>query len=166
MKSTRRPLVTAALLALFASATLAQAPGTPPAASAPGMQGHTHGHRHDMKEGGRSENRHEQHLADLKNQLQLKPEQEAAWTQFRQAMGPMTGMQHPDREALAKLSTPQRIDQMRAMRQQQIAQMDRKAEATKTFYAALTPEQKKRFDDRMVKPFGRHGGGHRGSHHG
>ena len=37
---------------------------------------------------------------------------------------------------------------MRAMRAQQAAEAERRGEATKTFYAALTPEQQKTFDSR------------------
>ena len=61
---------------------------------------------------------------------------------------------------MEKLTTPERIDRMRALRAQQAAEADRRGEATKTFYAALTPEQQKTFDSRGQHMRGK--GGHRG----
>ena len=49
---------------------------------------------------------------------------------------------------MEKRTTPERIDRMRARRAQHAAEADRRGEATKTFYAALTPEQQKTFDSR------------------
>lgn len=116
-----------------------------------------------------------QHEA-LKAKLQLTPAQESAWTNFTASMQPMAG-QRPDRAArmaqmaeIAKLPTPERIERMRALRAQHMAemstQMDKRAEATKAFYAALTPEQQKVFDaetSRMMMAWGQSGyGGHGG----
>jgi periplasmic protein CpxP/Spy len=61
-----------------------------------------------------------------------------------------------------KLTTPQRIDKMREMRTQRMAAMDKRMDATKTFYAALSPEQQKTFDAEHKMRGGRHGGGHHG----
>jgi Spy/CpxP family protein refolding chaperone len=51
---------------------------------------------------------------------------------------------------MAKLTTPERIDKMKALGAQHMAEMtaamDKRAEATKAFYAVLTPEQQKVFD--------------------
>jgi Spy/CpxP family protein refolding chaperone len=47
------------------------------------------------------------------------------------------------------------------MRTARMAEMDKRADATKTFYAALSPEQKKVFDAETAR--GRHG--HHGMHH-
>jgi hypothetical protein len=56
----------------------------------------------------------------------------------------------PDHAEMDKLSTPERIDKMRALRSQHMtdmqANMDKRDEATKTFYATLSAEQKKVFD--------------------
>mgnify|MGYP000387936472 CR=1 FL=1 len=51
-----------------------------------------------------------------------------------------------DRAAMAKLSTPERIDQMQALHAQRDAEMKKRGDATKTFYAGLNAEQKKTFD--------------------
>ena len=49
-----------------------------------------------------------------------------------------------------KLTTPERIDKMRTLRAQRMtemnAAMDKRGDATKTFYAALNATQKKVFD--------------------
>lgn len=48
---------------------------------------------------------------------------------------------------MAKLPTPERIDKMKALRSQHMSDMttamDKRGEATKALYAALTPEQQK-----------------------
>lgn len=91
--------------------------------------------------------------AELKAKLKIMPVQEDAWTAFTAALQPPTHDARPTAEQRAefdKLSTPERIDKMRALRTQRMADMtaamDKRGEATKTFYAALTPEQQKAFD--------------------
>jgi hypothetical protein len=56
------------------------------------------------------------------------------------------------------MTTPDRIDHMRALRTQRDAEMDRRADATKAFYAQLTAEQKKTFDAETARMFRPHGG--------
>ncbi len=141
----------ASLLAAFAAPAGAQA----------------HPHAHGMQDTERGPQAHERRMTELKNQLQLSPAQEDAWTQFAKAMRPMPPAQRHNPEALMKLPTPERIDQMRAMHQQHIAQMEQRGEATKAFYATLTPEQKKRFDEQTARMMQREGGmgpGHHGQH--
>ena len=105
--------------------------------------------------------------ADMKAKLKITPAQESAWTAFTAAMQPpasmMGGRPGPDQRAeMDKLTTPQRIDKMREMRTQRMATMDKRMDATKTFYAALSPEQQKVFDAEHAMRGGRHGGGHHG----
>ncbi len=106
------------------------------------------------------------HQAALKASLKLTPAQEPAWTTFTAAMQPAAGMgwrQSPEQRAeMDKLTTPQCIDKMRDVRTQRMADMDKRMDATKAFYAALTPEQQKVFDAEHTKRGGRHGGGHHG----
>lgn len=101
------------------------------------------------------------HLADLKQKLQISAAQESAWTSFAAAMQPPANVQRPDPQALSAMTTPERLDQMRAMRDRRNAEMDRRADATKTFYAQLTPDQKKTFDTETARMF-QHGHGPRG----
>ncbi len=159
-----KPLLLAGLLAIGAASALAQTP--PPAADgAPKAQ---RGMRQDMREGGRegaSPERMQQHMArrhaDLKAKLKIEPSQEAAWTTFTEAMKPPADM-HKRRTAirdeLQKLSSPERIDRMRALRTERQAAVDKRGDAVKTFYATLNPEQKKVFDSRpMMQGPGGHG---------
>jgi Spy/CpxP family protein refolding chaperone len=151
MKMFHKQAAAAALLAGLAAGAFAQ---PAPQAPSPGA-GPRHEHRMDpakMKE------RMAQRAAALKQKLALTPAQEGAWTAWTSAMQP--GERKPfNREELAKLTTPERIDRMRALRAERQAQMDKRAEATKQFYAQLTPDQKKVFDSETAH-FGR--GGHHG----
>jgi Spy/CpxP family protein refolding chaperone len=49
-------------------------------------------------------------------------------------------------DEMAKLSTPERIDRMNTLKAQHDAEMAKRQQATKAFYAGLTPEQQKVFD--------------------
>ena len=61
-----------------------------------------------------------------------------------------------------KLTTPERIDKMRALRAERMttmnAEMDKRGAATKAFYAVLSSEQKAVFDAVSMRG-GRHGMG-------
>jgi hypothetical protein len=106
------------------------------------------------------------HLSALKAKLKLAASQESAWSTFAAAMKPNFGNvpARPDRAELEKLTTPERIDKMRALRAQHMAhmntEMDRRDDAVKTFYATLNAEQKKIFDSEHAR-FGEHHPGER-----
>ena len=155
---------TALAAAAFAGAGLVQASGPHP-------DERSHSHAHGAKDSERGATGFERRMTELKSQLQLTPAQEGAWTKFADAMRPATPAQRPDHDAMMKLPTPERIDQMRALHQQHTAQMDQRGEAAKAFYATLSPEQKKRFDEQTARRMTRDGGmgyddhhGHRGHH--
>jgi hypothetical protein len=95
-------------------------------------------------------------MTQLKAQLKLTAAQEPAWAAFTAAMQPGERKARLDHADMEKLTTPERVDRMRAMRAQHAAEADRRGEATKAFYAALTPEQQKTFDAQS----------HHGHHHG
>lgn len=169
MAFARTSLVTAALLAALAGGAMAQTPPPPPAgpAAAPHMpmHGRADGQGHGRMDPAQRQEWANKRLAELKQKLQITPAQEGAWTAFAAAHQPPANATRPDREAMARMTTPERIDQMRAMRTQRNAEMDRRMEATKSFYAALTPEQRKLFDAqtaRHAQRGGHHGGMHRG----
>lgn len=105
-------------------------------------------------------------MAAFKEKLQLSPAQEPAWETFTTAMQPGQRGARLDRSGMEKLTTPERIDRMRAMRIQRAAEADRRGEVVKTFYAALTPAQQKTFDTRAQRmEGGKHGQRHHGKHH-
>lgn len=171
MKSLHRHLLTAGLLAGLGLAAVAQTqtqPATPAGATAPNAMHHEHGamdpaRMEQMR--ARREERMARRLDELKQKLQISRGQEGAWEGWTAALKP-TPHQHQDHAAFAQLTTPERIDRMKALRAQRNAQMDKRLDATKTFYAQLTPEQQKTFDQEGMRFFGRMGGkgGHFGHH--
>ncbi len=159
----RRFAATAVLAALALPVLAQQPPAAPstPTAGAMAQDGrHQAGERHHGHKGGgkhhgnRAEHR-AKHLAALKSDLKLTAAQEPAWTTFTTSMQPGERTARLDRKDMHTLTTPERIDRMRALRAQHAAEADRRGEVTKTFYAALTPEQQKTFDAKA------HRGGHR-----
>ncbi|MDI1271162.1 MAG: Spy/CpxP family protein refolding chaperone [Polaromonas sp.] len=168
-------LVLAGIMATAALAATAQtvAPAAPATAGAPAKAGGHHGDRMGRHDPAQMQARIAKHQADLKAQLKLTPAQEGAWTNFTASMQPPVHGARPDRAAMKaefdKLTTPERIDKMRALRAQRMtemnAAMDKRGEATKTFYAALSPEQQKVFDSQRMGRGGKGQGGHHGQHH-
>ena len=152
-------LATAGVSAMAQSAPAATAPAS--ASKPEGYSGQRMGHHDPAKMQAMVARRQ----AAMKAKLNITPAQEGAWTSFTAAMQPpanMGGRPTPEQRAeFDKLGTPERIDKMRAMRTQRTAamsaQMDKRGEATKTFYAALSLEQQKVFDTEHQKQ-GKHGG--------
>jgi Spy/CpxP family protein refolding chaperone len=138
------------LAGLLAAGASVMAQGTPSAAQSPGPRTEHMG----MRDPAKMQAMMAQHQTDLKAKLKLTPAQEGAWTAYTTAMQPPAGMGTSPTEAqraeMNKLTTPERIDKMRAMRTERMTQMnaamDKRGDATKALYAALTPEQKKVFD--------------------
>ena len=102
--------------------------------------------------------RHAQKLAELKAKLQLHPIQESAWNSWVAAMKPPARGERPN---IAAMTTPERIDFMRARHAERAAAMDQRGEVTKSFYGVLSPTQKQVFDAETLR-MGR--GGHHGGH--
>lgn len=158
----------AALLVLGGTQAMAQsAPPPPPAAEQPApMAGQQHGPRGMHMSPEQRQQRMAQHQAKLKQKLQLTAEQEGAWKTFTDAMQPQPHARL-DRADWSQMSTPERIDRMRALRSQRAAAMDKRDDAVKAFYAALTPTQQKTFDAESVRMHGPkgHGKGMQHQHH-
>ncbi|WP_295502842.1 Spy/CpxP family protein refolding chaperone [Limnohabitans sp. Rim8] len=161
MKSIRTTLIATALMAGLTGLALAQNT-TPPA------DNDRVGRMEKMRE-HRGE-RHMQHLAQLKAKLNLQAAQEPAWNTFIQSMEPPTRIARPERASVEKMTTPERLDMMQAMKAQRDAHIQQRSEATKAFYTTLNAEQKQVFDKetvRRMKGFGMHGTKHEGGrgHH-
>lgn len=115
--------------------------------------------------------RHEQRLDTLKLALQLKPNQQDAWKAFEAASQrpDVSSMERPDRDELAKLPAPERLEKMLALKQshqaERQAHMQSRLKATQEFYGQLNPEQRKVFDELTPSAFGQRGG-HRDERHG
>lgn len=173
MISSRKNLLLAGLLAsaTFAcSGAFAQAPAAqPPAAEAQsGAQApaRPHGRADSAQRLERMQAQHAKHLAALKDKLKLTPAQEGSWNSFAAAQQPPArpaGQPGAERAEFAKMTTPQRLDRMQARQAERSAMFAKRADATRSFYAALTPEQQKVFDTESMHRFGR--GGPDGHHH-
>ncbi len=172
MKSAFKSFAIAGVLASAGFATFAQPMGQGAAgmpmmgASSPMQPGGKMGMRAG-RDPAKMEAMMAKHHADLKAKLSLTAEQEGAWSTFTAAMKPLAQMdpKRPDRAEMDKLTTPERIDRMHALRNDHMATMnaamDKREDATKTFYAALNGDQKKVFDAEHARMSGRHGE-HRG----
>ena len=165
------------LAGIMATATLAAtaqtvAPAAPATSAAPAKAGGPQGDRMGRHDPAKMQARMAKHQAELKAKLKVTPAQESAWTTFTAAMQPPAHGARPDRAAMKaefdKLTTPQRIDKMRELRAQRTtemnAAMDKRGDATKTFYSALSAEQQKVFDSQRMGWGGKGGKGHHGQH--
>ena len=173
MKTVLKPLLLAGLLATAGFSAFSQAPATAErgvmmGADAPMHDGLGH-HRMGNTDPARMQAWLDKRNAELKAQLKLTAAQNGAWTTYTAAMKPpadLMAKRAAEHIELDKLSTPERIDKMKALRTQHMgemnAAMDQRGDATKAFYATLTPEQQKVFDANTLRRHGAHGrkGGH------
>lgn len=165
MKTLHKNLLAAALVAVIGASAVAQTPA-PAHTGAPGpaeLMAHRGMDPAQMQE--MRQVRSERRLAALKLKLQISGAQEGAWNTWASTMKPGAPLARMDRAELERMTTPERIDRMRAHRATRIAEMDRRADATKVFYGALNADQKKVFDGESLRMLGGNRGG-RGGHHG
>lgn len=141
-----------ALSVLLAGSALA---AVMPAQAQP-MMGEMDVHHNEGRMHERMAKHWEQRQAELKAKLQLTAAQEPAWNAFVQSMKmPAKPLAQPmDRDALAKLSTPERLDKMNAAHEANLAAMQthikQRNEATRTFYSQLSADQQKVFDTQTL----------------
>jgi hypothetical protein len=146
MKSIRTTLIATALIAGLTGLALAQNTTAPTDSTRAGRMEKMREHKSEHKA-----ERHTQRLAELKSKLNLQAAQEPAWNTFTQSMQHPARMVRPERASLEKMTTPERLDMMQAMKTQRDAHMQQRAEATKSFYATLNAEQKHVFDKETVR---------------
>ena len=110
-----------------------------------------------------------EHQAKLRDALKLNAQQQPAWDAFvasrtppQRAQGGQRGAR-PDRAEFAKLSAPQRMERRIAMHKQRTERMQARLAALNSFYAVLSPEQRKTFDEQSK---GQRGGRHHHQQHG
>ncbi|AVP56526.1 Spy/CpxP family protein refolding chaperone [Pulveribacter suum] len=182
-RSTLAATACAALLALAGASSMAQTPAAPAApvaaSTSQGADAAPHARQRHAMTPEQRQQAHARRAEALRQKLALTPAQQPAWEAFQQAMEP--GQRHArldggQRQDWQQLTTPERIDRMRALQAQRSAEFERRGDAVKTFYAALTPAQQKTFDaesSRMMARFGKGGGrghhgqpGHPGMRHG
>jgi hypothetical protein len=169
MISLRQRIVWASLLgsaALASSGAFAQAPAAttttaPTAAVAQADTTAAPKAQHKRMDPAQRMERMKEHrakrMAALKDKLKLTAAQEGAWSTYTTANQPPAGARpkRMERAEFAKLTTPERLERMQTRQAERSAMFAKRADATKTFYAALTPEQQKTFDAETV-----HAGGH------
>lgn len=151
--------VAAALLTWGVGTAVAASDAQGPAAATPSASAPAPMHRGHMN-AEKWQQRQAQRAEQLKQKLQLTDAQQPAWNALQQAMQPQTHARL-DRAEMQKLTTPERIDRMRAQREQRAAEADQRGQAVKTFYAQLSAEQQKVFDTQAM-----HGPRHGMRHHG
>lgn len=160
MKSIRTTLIATALITGLTGLALAQNTTAPADNARVGRMEKMREHKSEHKG-----ERHTQRLAELKSKLNLQAAQEPAWNTFTQSMQHPARMARPERASLEKMTTPERLDMMQAMKAQRDAHMQQRADATKAFYTTLSAEQKQVFDQetaRMMKGTGMHAMKHQG----
>jgi periplasmic protein CpxP/Spy len=192
MRNTRKMLVgLAGAMALAASAAMVYAQpygpgagcqygggpgmmGQGPGAGGPGMMGYGPGRGAGGPgmAGGRWSNPEaavEGHLAALKVELKITPDQDAAWQAFTAKAKQQADTMRARREQMfaqragTTQSAPERLAQRTEFAKQGLVNMESMTAAVKDLYAALTPEQKAIADQRLAMgpmgpgPFARRG---------
>lgn len=93
--------------------------------------------------------RMDRHAKRLHDELKITPAQESAWHAYLSALkANMPQRGQFDRAAFKEMPAPERMEKRIDMAKSRIARMESQLAATKTFYAALTPEQQKVFDEK------------------
>jgi periplasmic protein CpxP/Spy len=106
--------------------------------------------------GERMKERMEKRLTELHDKLKLNATQENAWRTYVTKVKPTDFPARPDRAELDKLTAPERMERMHSLMQAGEKRMAEHVAATKEFYAVLTPEQQKIFNEQFQR-----GPGHR-----
>lgn len=88
---------------------------------------------------------------ELHDKLKLNANQESAWKTYVASMAPAASGKRPDRAEWEKLSVPERMEKQLARMNEREARMTSRLAAIKTFYATLTPEQQKIFNENFHK---------------
>lgn len=99
----------------------------------------------------------------LHDALKLTAAQETAWNAYIAAIKPQTPVGRADRTDFKSLPAPERMEKRLERHKEHLAKQESHLAALKTFYAVLTPEQQKVFDQATVHQ-GRHHGMHRAAH--
>ncbi|MDB5906111.1 MAG: hypothetical protein JWP34_225 [Massilia sp.] len=89
------------------------------------------------------------HQAKLHDALQLSAAQEPAWATYQAAIKPNEMQKHGPRPDWAGLSAPVRMEKMVARAKQHLVALESRVAALNSFYAVLTPPQKKVFDENI-----------------
>ncbi len=95
----------------------------------------------------------DQRMKTLHDVLKLSDSQEGAWHDFIGNLKPGERPLRMERSELSKLPTPERLDRMLSMMKERLQNMESHTQAVKSFYAQLTAQQQKIFDEKF-RPYG------------
>ena len=104
----------------------------------------------------------EKRLETLHTELKLSPAQESAWTAWSsqvKAHVKVAKEHRSDWRTLETLPAPDRMEKMLTHAKERLSKLEQDLAATKTFYAALSTEQREVFDKQanLFRPGGRKG---------
>ena len=133
------PGITVAMLGLTTSAV---AQWNSPSDGGPGMG----------RDSGRMEQMREKRQTALHDKLKLSAGQEKAWQAFIAEGKELHPKKRHDPLEFAGLTAPQRMEKMLDRMRDHEGRMEKMLGALKTFYAVLTPQQQRTFDDSMPRP--------------
>lgn len=89
------------------------------------------------------------HAKRMHDTLKITPAQEGAWQAYLSALkSNMPQRGQFDRAAFKNMPAPERMEKRIEMAKAHLSRMESNLAATKTFYATLTPEQQKLFDEK------------------
>jgi hypothetical protein len=94
-------------------------------------------------------------IEQLHQALHLAPAQEGAWQLYRSAADAPDKAQARRRSAsglFRRLDAPHRMDLVEAEMREELNDLQRQSQALKAFYAVLSPEQRRVFDERTLPP--------------
>ena len=102
----------------------------------------------------------EKRLSRLKSDLRITPEQESQWSAFSNTVMQQMEQFKSARETRKSMpvKAPERIDRQVEAMKQRLASFEVIAQAAKTLYASLTPEQQEIADKRLLNFHHRHHG--------
>jgi hypothetical protein len=153
-----------------------QGGGPPPGGAGAWGPGAMHQGMGEMHQ--RMEERKAAHMKALHDALNIRPDQEGAFAAFAAAMasghdadGPHGDGNGGERDDMAGLTTPERLDRMAQRMNERFARMkaafDRRADAAKALYAVLNPDQRRTLDAlQALKATDEEREGHHGQGHG
>ncbi len=106
---------------------------------------------HDQRQAAPPAQAQIQHLREA---LRLRPDQQDAWRAYQSAIAPDPQQAAAARQAgllMPNLPTPRRLALIRAQMQASLTAFDRVAQAVDAFYAGLSPDQQRIFDEQTAQ---------------
>jgi hypothetical protein len=120
----------------------------------PGMMGGGPGMHGDPQQRWEAmQQRHAQRMQELKKQLNLKPDQQAAWEAFMEAQNTLGQSMHAGWQSLRGVgTTPERFDKMADLMEQRLSSVRDLAKKAHALYDALDAQQKTTLDQFTARP--------------